>query len=154
MNYTKKELIDIILIHYLKNNNIIETNLNKLNKKKLISIINDSDIPIYDNSKLIQETIEIENYTNNLEIIYYNFMKFKNININIINYIKNNPSLTSHDLHIIIKNNSLIIKDDLNDIKKFNKMIFDISKAILNYNHSIKLESKSLPDIIKVLNLY
>jgi len=134
--YSKKELIDIILIHFLKDGKIVETNLNKINKKKLIEIINENDINIHNKSMLIAETLEIEQYITNLEIIYYNFLKYKNINISFINDIKNNSSLTSKDLDDIIKTNSLIISDDINEIKKFNKMISQITEAISNYNIS------------------
>lgn len=153
--YTKKQLIDIILIYYLKEGKVVETNLNKLNKKKLIDIINENEISIYDNYKLMEETLEIERYTTNLEIIYYNFMKFKNIPINIIKEIQNNSDLKSVDLEIIINANNLIIEDDVDEMKRFNKMIFIIAGAINDYSiYNNKLEYKTLPDIINVLNYY
>jgi hypothetical protein len=153
--YTKRQLIDIILIYYLKEGKVVETNLNKLNKKKLIEIINENEISIYDNYKLMEETLEIERYTTNLEIIYYNFMKFKNIPIYIIKEIQNNPDLKAVDLEIIINANNLIIENDINEMTKFNKMIFTIAGAIneYSYNNNI-LEYKTLPDIINVLNYY
>ena len=153
--YTKRQLIDIILIYYLKDGKKVETNLNKLNKKKLIEIINENEISIYDNYKLMEETLEIERYTTNLEIIYYNFMKFKNIPIYIIKEIQNNPDLKAVDLEIIINANNLIIENDINEMTKFNKMIFTIAGAIneYSYNNNI-LEYKTLPDIINVLNYY
>lgn len=153
--YTKKQLIDIILIYYLKEGKVVETNLNKLNKKKLIEIINENEISIYDNYKLMEETLEIERYTTNLEIIYYNFMKFKNIPIYIIKEIQNNSDLKSVDLEIIINANNLIIEDDIDEMKRFNKMIFIIAGAINDYSiYNNKLEYKTLPDIINVLNYY
>jgi len=153
--YTKRQLIDIILIYYLKEGKVVETNLNKLNKKKLIEIINENEISIYDNYKLMEETLEIERYTNNLEIIYYNFMKFKNIPIYIIKEIQNNADLKSIDLEIIINANNLIIEDDIDEMKRFNKMIFTIAGAINDYSvYNNKLEYKTLPDIINVLNYY
>ena len=153
--YTKKQLIDIILIYYLKDGKKVETNLNKLNKKKLIEIINENEISIYNNYKLMEETLEIERYTTNLEIIYYNFMKFKNIPLYIIKEIQNNPDFKSIDLEIIINENNLIIENDIDDMKRFNKMIFTIAGAIneYSYNNNI-LEYKTLPDIINVLNYY
>ena len=45
--YTKKDLIDIILIHYLKIDKFVEINLNKLNKQKLIDLIITNNIHIY-----------------------------------------------------------------------------------------------------------
>jgi len=151
--YTKKELIDIILIYYLKEGKVVETNLNKLNKKKLVNIINENEISIYNNYKLMEETLETERYTTNLEIIYYNFMKYKNIPIYIIKEIQSNSDLKSIDLEIIINANNLIIENDINDMIRFNKMIFSIAGAINKYNN-YKLEYKTLPDIINVLNYY
>jgi len=148
--YSKKQLIDIIIIHYLKDGKIIETNLNKINKKKLISLIIDENISIYNNNKIIQETIEIENYTNYLEIIYYNFMRFNNIPLYLIKEIKNNKDLTSNDLFLIINENNLIIENDIYFMKKFNKMIFTISDAIYHFDNKL-LKFKTLPDIINVL---
>ncbi len=128
--YTKRDLIDIILIHYLKKDKYIETNLNKINKQKLIDIIITNNIYIYNNNELIEETLEIEKFNNLLEIIYYNFMKFKNININIIKQIQNNVLLTSNDLETIITKFNLIIDIDIISIKKYNKIMSDISNVI------------------------
>jgi len=128
--YTKKDLIDIILIHYLKQDKYIDINLNKLNKQKLIDIIITNNIHIYNNNELIEETLEIEKFNNLLEIIYYNFMKFKNININIIKQIQNNVLLTSNDLETIITKFNLIIDIDIISIKKYNKIMSDISNVI------------------------
>ena len=104
----------------------------------------------------MEETLEIERYTTNLEIIYYNFMKFKNIPIYIIKEIQNNSDLKSVDLEIIINTNNLIIEDDVDEMKRFNKMIFTIAGAIndYSYNNNNRLEYKTLPDIINVLNYY
>lgn len=135
--YTKKDLIDIILIHYLKKDKFIETNLNKFSKQILIDIIIDNNIYIYNNNELIQETLEIEKFNNLLEIIYYNFMKFKNIDFNIIKNIQNNTIISSKDLEIIINTYNLIIDCDINIIKKYNKTMSDISNIInknKNYN--------------------
>ena len=128
--YTKRDLIDIILIHYLKKDKYIETNLNKINKQKLIDIIITNNIYIYNNNELIEETLEIEKFNNLLEIIYYNFMKFKNININIIKQIQNNSLLTSFDLQAIITKFNLIIDNDIISIKNYNKIMSDISNVI------------------------
>ena len=128
--YTKKDLIDIILIHYLKQDKYIDINLNKLNKQKLIDIIITNNIHIYNNNELIEETLEIEKFNNLLEIIYYNFMKFKNININIIKQIQNNVLLTSNDLETIITKFNLINNIDIISIKKYNKIMSDISNVI------------------------
>jgi hypothetical protein len=129
--------------------------MNKYTKRQLIDIINENEISIYDNYKLMEETLETERYTANLEIIYYNFMKFKNIPIYIIKEIQNNSDLTANDLEIIINANNLIIEDNIDDMKKFNKMIFTIAGAINEYSiYNNKLEYKTLPDIINVLNYY
>jgi putative ribosome biogenesis GTPase RsgA len=72
--YSKKELIDIILIYYMKYNIKIEINLNKLNKNKLLDIINTQQIPIYNQIELVKEILDIEKYINNLE--KYNSSKY------------------------------------------------------------------------------
>jgi len=128
--YTKKDLIDIILIHYLKIDKFVEINLNKLNKQKLIDLIITNNIHIYNNIELIEETLEIEKFNNLLEIIYYNFMKFKNININIIKEIQTNSLSTSNDLELIINKYNLIIDSDIITIKNYNKIMSDISNVI------------------------
>ena len=128
--YTKKDLIDIILIHYLKIDKFVEINLNKLNKQKLIDLIITNNIHIYNNIELIEETLEIEKFNNLLEIIYYNFMKFKNININIIKEIQTNYLSTSNDLELIINKYNLIIDSDIITIKNYNKIMSDISNVI------------------------
>ena len=135
--YSKKELIDIILIYYMKYNIKIEINLNKLNKNKLLDIINTQQIPIYNQIELVKEILDIEKYINNLEIIYYNYLKFKNIHINIIKNIQNNKFLTANDLDNIIKNNNLIIDTSIDNIKNYNKMIYNISNAFTNYKMKI-----------------
>jgi hypothetical protein len=154
--FTKKEIIEIINIYYIKNNINIEINLNKLSKTKLIDIINNENIPIINNNDLINETIETEKFNDYIEIIYYNFLKYKNIHYSIISYIKENyNSLSSTDLHNIIIKNNLII-DDINIVKNTNKMIVDISNIINSFsnqtNSKIILENKTLPDIIHFLN--
>ena len=154
--FTKKEIIEIINIYYIKNNINIQINLNKLSKNKLIDIINTENIPIINNNDLINETIETEKFNDFIEIIYYNFLKYKNIQPSIISYIKDNyNSLSSTDLNNIIINNNLII-DDINIVKNTNKMILDISNIIHSFSNStnskIILENKTLPDIIHFLN--
>jgi hypothetical protein len=128
--YSKKDLIEIILIHYLKKDKFVEMNLNKISKQKLIDIIIDNSIYIYNYDELIKETLEIENFNNFLEIIFYNYMKFKNININIIKKIQNNNLLTSKDLQLIIHQYNLYIDCDINTIKKYNKIMSDIYNVI------------------------
>jgi hypothetical protein len=128
--YTKKDLIDIILIHYLKKDKFVEINLNKISKQKLIDIIIDNNIYIYNYNELIEETLEIEKFNNLLETIFYNYMKFKNINITIIKKIQNNNLLTSNDLQLIINQYNLYIDCDINTIKKYNKIMSDISNVI------------------------
>jgi len=82
-------------------------------------------------------------------------MKFKNIPIYIIKEIQSNPDFKSVDLEMIINANNLIIENDIEEMKRFNKMIFTIAGAINEYSYNNnKLEYKTLPDIINVLNYY
>jgi len=152
---SKKELINDINIFFLKQGKICEGNIYKISKRKLIEIMIENEIPHIDNEKLKLEIEETEKFNYYIEIIYYNFMKFKNIPIYIIKEIQNNPDLKANDLEIIINANNLIIEDNIDDMKKFNKMIFTIAGAIneYSYNNNI-LEYKTLPDIINVLNYY
>lgn len=155
INLTKKQLIDIITVHYLKQGKIIETNLKKISKNKLKELILNEDITIVTDDKLKDEITETENYTSNLEIIYYNFLRFKSIPVSIITDIKNNPNLTSNDLKIIIDENNMYI-DDIDKIRKFNKMILSITSIYNDFAIDIKskynLEFKTLPDLITCLS--
>jgi hypothetical protein len=121
----------------MKYNIKIEINLNKLNKNKLLDIINTQQIPIYNQIELVKEILDIEKYINNLEIIYYNYLKFKNIHINIIKNIQNNNFLNANDLDNIIILNNLIIDTSIDNIKNYNKMIYNISNALNNYKIKI-----------------
>jgi len=143
-NLSKRKLIENIMTFYLKNEQTIDININKISKQKLIDIIIDNDIPIYNNNKLIDEIKETENYTKNLEIIYYNFIKYHNINYDIIFNIKNNNKLTSSDLKKIIEEYNLIIDIDiLNDDTPTNKIIVNLYKVA-------KLSKKLLIDNITI----
>jgi len=143
-NLSKRKLIDNIITFYLKNEQTIDININKISKQKLIDIIINNDIPIYNNNKLIDEIKETENYTKNLEIIYYNFIKYHNINYDIIFNIKNNNKLTSNDLRKIIEEHNLIIDIDiLNDDTPTNKIIVNLYKVA-------KLSKKLLIDNITI----
>jgi len=148
---TKKQIIDIINIHYLKKGIKIETNLKKLSKNKLIALIQEENIPILNDDELKIEIEENESFLVNLEIIYYNFMKYKNIPHSIIKDIKNNNDLTANDLQIIINDNNLKI-DNIDYIRNFNKMILEISNIYNKYSSKYLLEYKTIPDIIKSLS--
>jgi len=151
INLNKKQLIDIITVHYLKQGKIIDTNLKKIAKHKLKELIQFEQIPIVPDEQLKLEITETENYTSNLEIIYYNFLRFKSIPVSIITDIKNNPNLTSNDLLLII-NKYNMITDDIHKIRKFNKMILSITSIyndyIIDSNSKTTLEFKTLPDLI------
>lgn len=163
INLTKKQLIDVITVHYLKQGKIVETNLKKISKNKLRELINEEEIPVMDNQTLQAEIKETEEYTNNLEIIYYNFLRYKRIPVSLIIEIKNNQNLTSRDLWILIENHKMIV-DDIAFIKKTNKMILSIASIYNNYcndcstcdNYNQKwfLQLKTIPDIINSLSSF
>ena len=141
-NLSKLLLIDNINTYYFKNKQTIDINLNKISKQKLIDIIIENNIPIYSNNKLMDEIKETEEYTRNLEIIYYNFIKYHNIDYEIIYNIKLNANITSIDLKKIIDEHKLIIDIDIiNDDTPANKIIFNLYKVA-------KLTKKQLIDNI------
>lgn len=165
INLTKKELIDLINVYYLKKNKTVGVNLKKISKNKLKDLIIEEDIPIIDDKELENEIKETEEYTNNLEIIYYNFLRFKNIPVSLITEIKNNNDLTSAELKALIVKHKMIV-DDIQFIKKTNKMILTISAVYNNYcneclstcpdNYNDKwfLNTKTIPDIINCLKFF
>ena len=147
---TKKQIIDIINIHYLKQGMKIETDLRKLSKIKLINLMEEENIHVLNQNELKEEIEENEKFTMNLEIIYYNFMKYKNISHELISDIKNNTDLKSHDLQLIIENNNLIVHD-IEYIRNINKMILEMANIYNKYSNKYLLEYKTIPDIIKSL---
>ena len=104
---SKKELINDINIFFLKQGKICEGNIYKISKRKLIEIMIENEIPHIDNEKLKLEIEETEKFNYYIEIIYYNFMKYKNIDIDDIYKIHNNPNINSNDLNKIIIDNNL-----------------------------------------------
>lgn len=149
---SKKQMITDINIFFLKQGKICEGNIYKISKAKLWQIIVDNDIPHIDNKSLQFEIEETEKFNYYLEIIYHNFMKYKNIPIEIIRNIHLNNSLSSNDLEkIIIEYN---LKYD-NDITEFKELISNLVQSINNYylaiRHTNKLPIKSIPDIINEL---
>ena len=65
---------------------------------------------VEENEKLKNEIEETEKFNYYLEIIYYNFMKYHNINIDDIRNIHNNTKLTSNDLNEIIFHHAVSLK--------------------------------------------
>jgi hypothetical protein len=155
MNYsklTKKELINDINIYYLKKG-VYSDNIYKISKCKLIKLIIENDIPHIDNEMLKKEIEETEKFNNFMEIIYYNFIKYKNISYEEIYKIKSNPNITSTELNEFIVKNNLTAKNDINEIKT---LAINLHKVYDDYcqKNNIKnmVEFKTLPDIIKSLN--
>ena len=151
---SKKQMINDINIFFLKQGKVCEGNIYKISKTKLWQIIVDNDIPHIDSKLLQLEIEETEKFNYYLEIIYHNFMKYKNISIEIIKNIHLDSSLKSNDLEkIIIENN---LKYD-NDIKDFKELISKLVQSINNYyiaiNHTNKMPIKSIPDVINELSL-
>lgn len=150
----KNYLIDNIVIFYFKKGQNV-SNINRISKQKLIDIIINNNIPIISKKQLKKEIKEKDLYISYLDIIYHNFMKYKNINLDIINEIRNNPNLTSHNLKKIIDKYHLII-DNYYEMRKTNELIIDLSAIYNNYyemstNDNCTLEYKTIPDIINCL---
>lgn len=152
--FKKNYLIDNIVIFYFKNGQII-SNINRISKHKLIDIIIHNNIPIISKKQLKKEIAEKDLYISYLNIIYHNFMKYKNIDISIINDIRNNQNLTSQNLKKIIDKYHLI-NDNHYEIRKTNELIVELSAIYNNYceasaNSNAILEYKTIPDIIHCL---
>lgn len=152
---TKKQLINDINIHFLKQGKTIETNIYKISKQKLIEIMVDNDIPHIDKETLKQEIEETERYNYYIDVIYHNFYKYKNISIDVILDIqKNHNNYNSNDLNKIISDYNLKFENDILDIKV---LIQDLCRVYNNYcistNTKNTLEYKTIPDIISQLSL-
>jgi len=144
---SKKQMINDINIFFLKQGKICDGNIYKVSKIKLLQIIIDNDIPHINDNDLKNEIEETENFNNYLEIIYHNYMKYKNIPPEIIKNIYFNNQLNSDDLKKIIINYNLKYE---NDIKEISNLVNGISNLINNYNNDKKLY-KTIPDIIDEL---
>jgi len=151
---SKKQLINDINIFFLKQGKICEGNIYKISKRKLIEIMIENEIPHIDNEKLKSEIEETEKFNYYIEIIYYNFMKYKNIDIDDIYKIHNNPNINSNDLNKIIIDNNLRMDGFIKETKI---LVNDLYNSIDKYYKStgIKntIEFKTIPDLIKNLNL-
>jgi len=151
---SKKQLINDINIFFLKQGKICEGNIYKISKRKLIEIMIENEIPHIDNEKLKLEIEETEKFNYYIEIIYYNFMKYKNIDINEIKKIHNNPNINSNDLNKFIIDNNLCMYGFMIETKT---LVNDLYNSIDKYYKSTGLkntiEFKTIPDLIKNLNL-
>jgi len=151
---TKKEMINDINIFFLKQGKVCDINIYKISKLKLIQIIIENDIPHIDKDALKIEIEETEKFNYYLEVIYHNFMKYKNLDVGIIRGLNNNPDITANDLYEIIMKNNL--KFD-NDMKETKELVLGLVKVMNDYylatnNH--KYEGlKTIPDIIEKLSL-
>jgi hypothetical protein len=151
---TKKQLINDINIFFLKQGKICEGNIYKISKRKLIEIIIENEIPHIDSEKLKIEIEETEKFNYYIEIIYYNFMKYKNIDIDEIHKIHNNPNINSNDLNKIIIDNNLRMDGFIKETKILvNDLYHSIDKYYKSTGTKNTIEFKTLPDLIKNLNL-
>ena len=150
---SKKQLINDINIFFLKQGKECDGNIYKIAKNKLISIMIENDIPHIDNEKLKNEIEETEKFNYYIDIIYYNFMKYKNIDIDEIRKIHNNPEITADDLNLIIINNNLKFDNNMNETKELIKDLYNsLDKYYKNTGLKNTIEFKTIPDIIKNLN--
>ena len=152
-NLSKKQLINDIKIFFLKEGKECCINISKISKNKLIEIMIENDIPHIDNEKLKNEIEETEKFNYYIDIIYYNFMKYKNIDIDEIRKIHNNPEITADDLNLIIINNNLKFDNNMNETKELIKDLYNsLDKYYKNTGLKNTIEFKTIPDIIKNLN--
>lgn len=148
---TKKELINDINIFFLKQGKACEVNLYKISKSKLIEIVIENDIPHIDKDVLKREIEETEKFNYYTEVIYHNFMKYKNIPIEVIRNLNNNN--TEQLYEIIIRYN---LKID-NHIKETNELVRGLVRVLNDYylatnNHKYD-GMKTIPDIIQKLSI-
>ena len=146
---SKKQMINDINIFFLKQGKVCQGNIYKVSKSKLLEIIIDNDIPHINNDNLKYEIEETEKFNYYLEIIHHNFMKYKNIPVEVIRDIHKNSNLTAKDLEVIISDNNLIYDNDLNEIIE---LVNGIMSCINKY-HKSKIAFKTLPDIIQELSM-
>lgn len=150
---SKKQLINDINIFFLKQGKESNCNLFKISKNKLINIMIENDIPHIDNEKLRNEIEETEKFNYYLDIIYYNFMKYKNIDIDEIKNLHNNFELTTNDLNTIIIKYNLKYDNNINETKELIKDLYNsMDKYYKNTGIKNTIEFKTIPDIIKNLN--
>jgi hypothetical protein len=150
---TKKQLINDINIFFLKQGLECSIDITRISKKKLIEIMIENDIPHINKEQLKLEIEETEKYNYYLEIIHYNFMKFKNMNIDDIKNIHNNH-MNSDDLNKIIIDNNLVMNGHFKETSELiNDLIIAMNKYYNSTNTKNTIEYKTIPDIIKNLNL-
>jgi len=151
---SKKDLINDINIFFLKQGKICEGNIYKISKRKLIEIMIENEIPHIDTEKLKLEIEETEKFNYYIDIIYYNFIKYKNINIDDIKNIHNNPNINSNDLNKIIIDNNLRMDGFIKETKI---LVNDLYNSIDKYYKSTGtkniIQFKTIPDLIQNLNL-
>ena len=149
---TKKELINDINIFFLKQGKVCEVNLFKISKSKLIEIVIENDIPHIDKDALKTEIEETEKFNHYLQVIYHNFMKYKNIPVEVIRDLNKNPNVTTKDLYEIIQTHNLKFDDHM---KETNDLVSGLVKVLNDYylatsNHKYD-GLKTIPDIIQRL---
>jgi hypothetical protein len=149
---SKKDMINDINIFFLKQGKVCEGNIYKVSKAKLLEIIIDNDIPHITNDNLKEEIEETEKFNYYIEIIYHNYMKYKNISIDIMKDIHlKNSEYKSKDLEAIITKYDLKYENDINELKE---LVYGMNDLIKNYNNSSKsftVKKLTIPDIIEEL---
>ena len=145
----KRDIINSINIHYYKKG-ILCSNIYKLSKVKLMSILVDNEIEYITKEKLKEDILNVETYNNLRDIIYCNFIKYENIPYEVISKITS--STTIEELEEIIK------KYNLNNEKNFQydkELILNLYKSYNSYCKASGIENTctytTLPNIINSL---
>ena len=149
---TKKELINDINIFFLKQGKACDVNLFKISKSKLIEIVIENDIPHIDKDALKAEIEETEKFNHYLQVIYHNFMKYKNVPVEVIRHLNKNSNVTTKELYEIIQTHNLKFDDNM---KETNDLVSGLVKVLNDYylatsNHKYD-GLKTIPDIIQRL---
>jgi hypothetical protein len=145
----KYDIINSINIHYYKKG-ISCSNIYKLSKDKLLTILIDNDIKYISKEELKADIINIETYNNLRDIIYCNFIKYENIPYEVIANITSSTSI--EELTAII--NKYELKNEKN-FQNDKELIMSLYKSYNNYCKSSSVSNTcvyiTLPNIIKSL---
>jgi hypothetical protein len=144
---TKMELITSIHMHYFKKGMLCE-NLNKISKIKLLEIYIDNNIEYVNNEKIKDEILTVEKYNYLRNIIYCNFLKYENIQYDIIINIKSDTK--NEELEMIIKKYNLENEQSFSHIKE---LVFNLYKSYKKYCDKLSIKNEcvyiTLPSLTK-----
>ena len=165
-NLENKKLLELSYNNDIKNNNILDNNINSIKNKYKIIIINFDNIPIKEDINTIFDNIRIfisksmYNQITNIEIIsFINFIFIANDKDKIIN-LNNNLDILPNLKEFFINNNTNNnnISNDFSELKLFKKfeyvyLGYDSKDNLIYYrNGKNKIESNDILDLFNIIN--